>query len=135
VTPSLPAPLPASLPDGIPRDAEGPVFREPWEAQVFALTVRLHEACCFTWTEWADALSAEIRAAREAGDPDLGDGYYRHWLRALEALLDRKGIVAPALLAERASGIAAATLRDHDHDHDHGHEHDHGHDHDHDHPG
>ena len=24
---------------GFPRDTEGPVFREPWEAQAFAMTV------------------------------------------------------------------------------------------------
>ena len=28
----------------IPRNAEGPVFREPWEAQAFALALSLNEA-------------------------------------------------------------------------------------------
>ena len=28
---------------GVPRDADGPVFREPWEAQAFAMTLALHE--------------------------------------------------------------------------------------------
>ena len=50
----------------IPRDREGPVFAEPWEAQAFALAVRLHERGCFTWREWTDALAAEIGAARPA---------------------------------------------------------------------
>ena len=28
---------------GLPCDAEGPVFREPWEAQAFAMTLTLHQ--------------------------------------------------------------------------------------------
>src|SRR5450432_2147617 len=54
---------------GIPRDDDGPVFREPWEAQAFAMALALHERCLFSWNEWADALAAEIRRAHEKGDP------------------------------------------------------------------
>ena len=87
---------------GLPRDAEGsPVFREPWEAQAFAMAVRLHEAGHFTWTEWAAALAEEIRTAQAAGDPDLGDTYYRHWLAALEHLVAAKGLVGADELARR----------------------------------
>jgi nitrile hydratase accessory protein len=75
----------------LPRDAEGPVFREPWEAQAFALAVRLQEQGLFTWDEWAQALGAEITAAQGSGDADLGDTYYRHWLSALERLVVAKG--------------------------------------------
>src|SRR5947209_20427359 len=75
----------------LPRDAEGPVFREPWEAQAFALAVQLQERGLFTWDEWAQALGAEIVAAQHAGDPDLGNTYYRHWLSALERLAVAKG--------------------------------------------
>lgn len=70
----------------LPRDDEGPVFAEPWQAQAFAMTLRLHEQGAFTWPEWTQALSGEIREAREAGAPDLGDTYYEHWLAALEKL-------------------------------------------------
>ena len=103
----------------IPRDSEGPVFREPWEAQVFALTLRLHEACCFTWPEWAECLGAEIKAAQREGDPDLGTTYYRHWLSALEHLLSAKGIVLGDVLSARAEAIVAAASQHDDHDHDH----------------
>ena len=72
---------------GIPCDAEGPVFREPWEAQAFAMTLTLHERGLFTWPQWAEALSRQIALAQAAGDADLGDTYYRHWLRALESLV------------------------------------------------
>ena len=74
----------------LPRDAHGPVFNAPWEAHAFAMTLSLHERDVFTWPEWAAALSLEIQAAQAAGDADLGDTYYRHWLNALEALVAAK---------------------------------------------
>jgi nitrile hydratase accessory protein len=83
---------------GIPCDAEGPVFREPWEAQAFAMVVALHERGLFGWDEWAAMLGAEIKAAQRAGDPDTGETYYRHWLAALERMVARKGIADPAAL-------------------------------------
>jgi nitrile hydratase accessory protein len=72
---------------GIPLDAGSPVFNEPWEARAFAMTLALHERGVFTWQQWADALSRQITEARAAGDADLGDTYYQHWLRALESLV------------------------------------------------
>ncbi len=81
---------PLSLP-GLPRDADGPVFREPWEAHTFAMTIALHERGVFTWNEWAAALAEEIAAAQRAGDADRGDTYYRHWLATLERLVAAKG--------------------------------------------
>lgn len=97
-----------------PRDADGPVFREPWEAQAFAMVVALHERGLFTWPEWAEALGAEIRRAQAAGDPDFGDGYYRHWLAALEGLAAAKGLTdMAALLARRAAWARAARATPH----------------------
>ena len=86
---------------GLPQDAGGPVFREPWEAEAFAMAVRLSEQGLFTWREWAETLSAEITKAQAAGDRDLGDTYYRHWLNALEALVAGKGLVARAEMDRR----------------------------------
>ena len=77
---------------GVPRDADGPVFREPWEAQAFAMTLALHERGVFTWPEWAAALAAEIKRAQAAGDPDTGETYYSHWLNTLEKLVAEKGV-------------------------------------------
>jgi nitrile hydratase accessory protein len=76
----------------LPRDANGPVFAEPWEAHAFAMVLSLHEKGLFTWPEWAAALANEIKAAQAAGDPDTGETYYRHWLAALERLVAEKGI-------------------------------------------
>jgi len=78
----------------IPRDADGPVFREPWEAQAFAMALALHERDVFTWNEWAAALGAEIKRAQAAGDPDTGETYYLHWLAALEKLVAEKGVTS-----------------------------------------
>jgi nitrile hydratase accessory protein len=83
----------------IPCDAEGPVFREPWEAQAFAMALALHEKGVFTWGEWAAMLGAEIKRAQAAGDPDTGETYYRHWLAALERLVADKGVTDRATLA------------------------------------
>jgi nitrile hydratase accessory protein len=83
----------------IPRDDDGPVFREPWEAQAFAMALALHERGLFTWTEWAATLAAEIKRAQARGDPDTGETYYRHWLNALERLVAEKGVTASKTLA------------------------------------
>ena len=76
---------------GIPRDGEGPVFREPWEAQAFAMALALHKRGLFTWNEWAATLGDEIKRAQAAGDPDTGHTYYHHWLATLERLTVEKG--------------------------------------------
>jgi len=82
----------------IPHDTDGPVFREPWEAQAFAIAVALHERGVFTWSEWAAALSLEIKRAQAAGDPDTGEAYYLHWLAALEKLVADKGVTTSETL-------------------------------------
>jgi nitrile hydratase accessory protein len=84
---------------GIPHDDGGPVFREPWEAQAFAMTLSLYDRGLFTWPEWARALGTEIKRAQAAGDPDTGETYYRHWLNALERLVAEKGITDAHTLA------------------------------------
>lgn len=84
-----------------PRDNEGPVFKEPWEAQAFGLVVALHQAEQFTWEEWAAQLSAEIAQAQAQGDRDLGDTYYQHWLKALETLVNKKQISTADEISKR----------------------------------
>jgi len=84
---------------GIPRGPEGPVFREPWEAQAFAMAVALHECRLFSWREWTVVLGDEIKRAQASGDPDTGETYYRHWLAALERIVAEKGVTDAASLA------------------------------------
>jgi nitrile hydratase accessory protein len=88
----------AALPS-LPRDEGGPVFREPWEAQAFAMTLALYRRGLFIWPEWAETLGAEIKRAQQEGDPDAGNTYYRHWLAALERLVADKGVAGPADLS------------------------------------
>jgi nitrile hydratase accessory protein len=83
---------------GIPRDAGGPVFREPWEAQAFAMALALHARGLFSWSEWAASLADEIKRAQTRGDPDTGDTYYQHWLANLEKLVAAKGVATPDAL-------------------------------------
>ncbi|MFL5157534.1 MAG: nitrile hydratase accessory protein [Microvirga sp.] len=86
----------------IPRGDDGePVFREPWEAQAFAMTLALYERGLFTWPEWAGALSAVIKRGQAAWDCDDGSTYYQHWLSAVEQLVSDKGIVTEQALAKR----------------------------------
>jgi nitrile hydratase accessory protein len=84
-------PLPDLLPT-MPRDPDGPVFREPWEAQSFAMAVALHERGFFSWPEWSVILGDEIKRAQAAGDPDMGENYYRHWQNALERIVAENGL-------------------------------------------
>jgi len=95
----------------IPCDAEGPVFREPWEAQAFAMTLALHARGLFTWPEWAATLGAEIKRAQAAGDPDTGETYYRHWLAALERIVAAKGLADARALGRYRKAWAHAAAR------------------------
>lgn len=93
-------PTESQLPS-LPRDEDGPVFREPWEAEAFAMTLNLYAQGYFTWPEWVERLGAEISAAPDAGDADRGDTYYLHWLKALEGLVAEKGLLTTDDLANR----------------------------------
>jgi nitrile hydratase accessory protein len=99
--------LPEALADAaaaiapIPHGEDGePVFRAPWEAQAFAMTLALYEKGLFTWSEWAAALGAEITRAQGSGVED-GSDYYRHWLGAIEHLAAEKGVTSATDLGAR----------------------------------
>ena len=109
---STPEPLPApdrfaDLPR-LPRDEGGPVFAEPWQAQAFALAVKLSEQGYFTWKEWAAGLADELRAASMRGEPDDGSRYYEHWLAALERMVTAKGLTDTTALLTRRDAWAEA---------------------------
>jgi cobaltochelatase CobN len=92
----------------LPRDEGGPVFAEPWQAQAFAIAVRLSAQGYFTWKEWAAALAAELADAAERDEADDGSEYYHHWLAALEKLVTAKGLTDVAALFERREAWADA---------------------------
>jgi len=95
----------------IPRNAEDPTFREPWEAQAFALVLALHERGVFSRNEWAAVLGDEIKKAQAAGDPDTGETYYHHWLNALERIVADKGLADSQILARTRNAWANACAR------------------------
>src|SRR5215470_3816433 len=97
----------AALPP-LPRDKGEPVFAEPWEAQAFALAVKLSEQGHFTWKEWSATLGAELKAADAREEPDDGSRYYHHWLAALERLVAEKGLADPRALLARKEAWAEA---------------------------
>jgi nitrile hydratase accessory protein len=97
----------ATLP-GLPCDEGEPIFAEPWQAQAFALAVRLSEQGHFSWKEWSSALADELKAAADRGEPDDGSRYYHHWLAALERLVTGKGLADQAALTERKEAWADA---------------------------
>lgn len=84
------------------------MFGEPWQAHAFALAVQLHERGAFTWSEWAQALAEQLKAA---GPQDDGSRYYEHWLAALERLVTAKQLAAAAALRGRRDAWEAAYLR------------------------
>lgn len=92
----------------LPRDEGGPVFAEPWQAQAFAMAVRLSEQGHFSWKEWAATLAEELKSAADRGEPDDGSHYYEHWLAALERLVAAKGLSDPAALLARKEAWADA---------------------------
>ena len=108
--------LPETLPSAehlidlprLPRDDGGPVFAEPWQAQAFALAVKLSEQGHFTWREWAATLAEELKAASDRGEPDDGSHYYEHWLAALERLVEAKQLASPSDLLRRKDEWADA---------------------------
>ena len=109
---SQPEPKPSpgqtdSLPR-IPPDEGGPVFAEPWQAQAFALAVRLSEEGHFTWKEWSATIAEELQAAADHGEPDDGSRYYEYWLAALERLVTAKNLTDHAALLTRKEAWADA---------------------------
>lgn len=94
----------------LPRDEEGPVFEEAWQAEAFALTVSLHEAGCFSWNEWTATLAAVLREVRKRGEVDDGSHYYAHWLAALERLVTAKQVLSASDLDRRKAAWTQAYL-------------------------
>jgi len=108
--PGLPSAPLDTLPR-LPRDEGGPVFSEPWQAQAFALAVKLSELGHFTWTEWAAVLADELKSGAARGEADDGSRYYHCWLAALERLVIAKQLSDSSTLLERKEAWADAFRR------------------------
>ena len=117
-------PSSSAAPDGPLRELDGPAFAEPWMAQVFACAVYLSRQGLFTWNEWVDVFSAEIKAHPQQPGEAANAAYYRQWLAALETIVGLKGAASTTEITERqetwhhARAPPAATAHHHRH-HDH----------------
>ena len=97
----------------LPLAEDGPLFAEPWQAQAFAMAVRLSAEGHFSWPEWAQYLCAEIASDHGGQGGASGDAigvYYRQWLAALEKLVADKGLASPTELAGRKEDWRRAYL-------------------------
>ena len=84
-----------------------PSFAEPWHAQAFAAVVTLSQAGRFTWTEWVNALAAEIARAPQRQGEESEAAYYRQWLAALERLLSGSNLMTAEESCRRRRGLAS----------------------------
>lgn len=92
-------------------DDGAPVFPQPWAAEAFAMTVHLHQRGLFSWSEWAETLSAELKRQDPAR---CGEDYFDHWVAALTAILVRRGVAdEKSVLALQASWQRAAEATPH----------------------
>jgi nitrile hydratase accessory protein len=96
-----PVPFNSAAPDALLRELDGPAFAEPWMAQAFACAVHLSRQGLFTWNEWVDVFSAEIKAHPQQPGEAANAAYYRQWLAALETIVGQKGAASKAEISER----------------------------------
>lgn len=101
-----------SLPE-LPEGSSEPVFNEPWEASAFAMAIYLNQAALFSWAEWVEVFSKEIKNA-EAANPNTAGQYYHTWFAALEKL-----VVDRHMLDKQAIDLKQKYLRDNPPPHDH----------------
>ncbi|MFK8253619.1 nitrile hydratase accessory protein [Ancylobacter terrae] len=83
-------------------------FAAPWEAQIFAIVVMLHERGLFEWADFAARLSTRIHA--HADEP-----YYQSWFEAAATLLADHGLVDEAALLAQARAVVRYRNSDHHH--------------------
>lgn len=101
-----------SLPE-LPGASSEPVFNEPWEASAFAIAVCLNQAGLFSWAEWVEVFSKEIKDT-ESTKPGMVGQYYHTWFSALE-----KPVVDRQMLDKHAIDSKQKYLRDNPPPHDH----------------
>lgn len=80
-------------------------FDEPWQAQLFALTVALNEAGHFAWSDWAAVFGPRVQGVG-------ADAYWDVWSEALIALLQDREIAGAEdveALTKRWQAAAHAT--------------------------
>ncbi|WP_051927531.1 nitrile hydratase accessory protein [Ruegeria halocynthiae] len=92
----------STLPEGIslPGGTDEPVFREPWEARIFAIVVALHDQGRFDWSVFQKRLIARLNQA-EGCTP--ADAYYEGWYAAAQDLIAELDLATEAEVEARAN--------------------------------
>jgi nitrile hydratase accessory protein len=83
------------------READTLGFAEPWMAQAFACAIQLSRQGLFTWSEWVEVFSAEIKASPAKPGEASNAAYFRQWLAALETIVGLKGAASNAEITDR----------------------------------
>ena len=91
-----------------PLAPSGPVFEEPWQAQVLALADTLITGGNLSAKNWAQTLGAALKAADARGAPDSTETYYLCAVEALEELVAANtNIDKPAMTDRKDAWIQA----------------------------
>lgn len=85
-------------------------FDEPWQAQLFALTLALSDTGHFRWSDWTEAFGATLRRHGATRELDGGQDYFNAWLETLEHLLDGTGLAGRIEAARLKEAWTAAYL-------------------------
>ena len=81
-------------PASLPRKSGEMVFHDEWEKRAFSMAVSLADQGVYDWSEFQQQLILAVAEA-EQGDPQKPTrGYYESWLVAMEALLQKKKLLA-----------------------------------------
>ena len=75
--------------------------RTPSRSGSFACAIHLSRQGLFTWSEWVEVFSAEIKAHPAQPAETSNAAYYRQWLAALETIVGLKGAASTAEITER----------------------------------
>jgi nitrile hydratase accessory protein len=87
---------------------DGPVFDEPWHAQVLALADTMVQSGHFSASDWATTLGAALRDAADNGAPDTAQTYYDCAVLALETLVARRTAIKADALRQRKTAWESA---------------------------
>jgi nitrile hydratase accessory protein len=110
MTEAASVPLNSAAADALLRELDGPAFAEPWMAQAFACAIQLSRQGLFTWSEWVEVFSVEIKAHPAQPAETSNAAYYRQWLAALETIVGLKGAASTAEITERQESWRQAYL-------------------------
>ena len=95
------------------------VFKAPWMARAFGLTLALSEAGTFTMQDFQAALIQAVGDREKVSCIEDEETYYSCWIEALSGLLGERGLLGEErVVALEAVLLAEATARrDHQHHH------------------